>query len=115
MAQTLAQAEKAFRVYQDGINEGGDGYNPNTETVRRLRAEQDARQEAAYDAALAIAQTATEAEWTVEVTQARRGIWNTWCRAQGKTIKPLQVQGFIDTNGYGPLDIAAAKRRHGIA
>jgi len=120
-------------------NEGGEGFNPyrhtndefepqprTIETVRRewlaispydeapamvakrnaLRAELDAM-EAEADAAF-------DAEWTVEVTVARRAEWNEWVMSHNGSPTPHQVEDQCRVQGFGLDDLRRAVKRHGL-
>ena len=108
----LAAVQAQYASYQDGLNEGGDGYNPHTEALRQLQAEYDTACEAEtqrrYHARLA----AEDAEWTREVTQARRAAWNAWVRAQGHAIHPAQLAAHCQEIGYDMLLLQRQIKRH---
>lgn len=89
-------------TYKNGINEGGEGYNPFIKNevnynrnlyMGRLLDKMNAMNnsdtgyaelEAEYESLQAEIEAEFAAEWTVEVTQARRAIWNTWASSQKK-------------------------------
>jgi len=110
----LQALEATARRYQDGMNEGGDGFNPHSAALRALRAEYDALMEAeahdAYTAQLAV----EDAEWTREVTIQRRADWNAWVKSQGKTIHPAAMTAHCQAVGYDMLLLQRQIRRHGL-
>lgn len=57
------------KAFYNGMNEGGDGYNPY-----------DYEDSPETQAALAADATRFAAEWTPEVTAERRAAWNAWVR-----------------------------------
>lgn len=89
-------------TYKNGINEGGEGYNPfvKTETTYNRTLHQcrimdkmnsmpvgcpeyvELKNE--LDAMKAEDEAAFAAEWTPETTTTRRQLWNTWAKAQTK-------------------------------
>jgi hypothetical protein len=76
-------------------NEGGQGYNHTNEArLSELAAE---------------LQAVKEAEWTVEVTTARRAAWNAEVRAGNSN--PVALAAKI---GYNLDDLRAAVKRHGL-
>lgn len=121
MARTLEQittdlnALKATaRRYDAGLNDGGEGFNPHHDAIRQLEREYDQAAEAQYDARLAAIRQAEVAEWTREVTLARRAEWNAWVKAQGTTIHTAQVAAQIQRQGWSVEALKASIKRHGL-
>jgi hypothetical protein len=120
-ARTAAQVRDELHAlrqtanrYQGVLNEGGDGFNPHSERLRALEAEYDARLEAEVTAAYQARLAAEDAEWTREVTIARRAAWNAWVRAQGRTIHPAQMAAHCQELGYDALLLKRQIVRHGL-
>ena len=110
----LQALQHRARRYDDGYNEGGEGYNPHRASVRALEAEYDRLAEAeadlAYDAKLA----AEDAEWTRELTIARRAAWNTWVTAQGTQVRPAALTQYYQQAGYDMATLRRQITRHGL-
>jgi hypothetical protein len=102
------------RRYQQGMHEGGDGFNPHSAQVRQLQAEYDRLAEATAEARCAAIRAAEDQEWTRDLTQQRRAAWNAWVRSQGATIHPLQVAEQIKAQGWSLEALKAAIKRHGL-
>lgn len=89
-------------TYKNGMNEGGEGYNPFVKNevvynrnlyMGRLLDKMNAMNnsdpdhaelKAEYDALQAEIDAEWLAEWTIEVTMERKTIWNAWASKQTK-------------------------------
>lgn len=100
--------------YNDGMNEGGDGYSPYATHLRTLQAEYDQAAETEVEARITAITAAEEALWTLEYTQARRAEWNTWVRSQGKTLHPATVANRVKEQGWSLEALKRAIKRHGL-
>lgn len=121
MARTMAQVQQErdalrqqWQHYQEGMHEGGDGFNPHTAALLALEAEYERLDEAAFDVLVQAAGALEDAEWTCEITQERRTAWNAWVKAQGRTISPAQVAAAQQAFGFTMLQLAHHVKRHGV-
>ena len=91
----IAKVQAAGKAMNKLQNEGRDGYNHANETrLHELAAE---------------LQVVIDAEWTVEVTTARRAAWNAAVKAGERN--PLKIQAKL---GFVMDDLRAAVKRHGM-
>jgi hypothetical protein len=109
----LTALKATARRYDAGLNEGGEGFTPHADAIRRLEREYDAVAEATAAARMAAIQQAEDAEWTHEVTMARRAAWNAWVQSQG-TVTPAQLAAQIKRQGWRIEALKAAIVRHGL-
>lgn len=100
--------------YDAGLNEGGEGFNPHADAIRRLEREYDAVAEATATERMAALRQAEDAEWTRELTQQRRAAWNTWVKAQGTRVHTAQVAAQIKAQGWSVEALKRAITRHGL-
>lgn len=119
MARTLAQIQAdldaiqaTVRRYDAGYNEGGEGFNPHAEALRRLEREYDAVAEAEAEARVTAIRLAEVQEWTRNLTIARRAEWNAWVKAQGPQLHTAQVAAQIQRQGWSLEALKAAIKRH---
>jgi hypothetical protein len=95
----------------NGINEGGDGFNPHTITLDKLHKELAA-------AKAVVAKEAQLAEWTREVTEVRRASWNTEVKAlgakKGGTLDLADLLPIQKKLGFTMGDLKEAIARHGL-
>lgn len=110
----LNTVKAQWRGYNAGLNEGGEGYNPHSAPLRTLQAEYDAAHEAEVHAAYQARLDAEDAEWTKDVTIARRAEWNAWVKSQGKTIAPAHMATHCQDVGYDMLTLKRQITRHGL-
>lgn len=113
MARTSTLHDKARR-YDAGLNEGGEGYNPYTEPLRQAVRAQDEAEEARGLAAIAARQQAEDAEWTVDITQARRAAWNAWAKAQRGKVTPAHITAQVKAQGWTVEALKRQIARHGL-
>jgi hypothetical protein len=106
--------QRRYDRYQGDMNEGGDGYNPHAGALRTLKAEYDAAMDAHSDAGYQAQLAAEDAEWTREVTIARRADWNAWVRSMGATLHPAQMVAHCQEVGYDMLLLKRQIQRHGL-
>lgn len=112
--QTVRTLRAKHAAYQAGMNEGGDGFNPHTEALRQAQRVQDAQDAAALDAEVAIQRAAEDAEWTAEVTAARRAEWNAWVRTQGKYMQAPALEAQQQAQGWTMGQLKRQIARHGL-
>jgi hypothetical protein len=107
--------QRAYDEYKNGMNEGGEGYNPYTAALAAKYADEDAKKEAAAQVRMAARQAATDAEWTLEVTVQRRAEWNTWVKSHGAArVHIAAITARIKEQGWHVEDLKAAIKRHGL-
>ena len=110
----LAALEQAARMYQNRLNESGDGFNPHSEALGKLQREYDALIEAEVTVAYQARLATEDAEWTRDVTIARRSAWNAWVKSQGGTIHPATLAAHCKEIGYDMLLLQRQIKRHGL-
>lgn len=66
-----------------------------------------------YDETAAEEQSLFLAEWTAEITAARRLEWNTWVRAQGSKIPAAKVNAKVASLGWTLDSLQRAVKLHG--
>lgn len=88
-------------------NEGGEGYSSYESAIERLAGEYMPK-------VSALAAEIFAAEWTAEVTSARRATWNSEITRMGAKIKLEALKALVARLGYSQNDIARAKALHGI-
>jgi hypothetical protein len=112
----MRTSKRQYNDYQAGMNEGGEGYNPHAATLAKSSAADAAKNEVILAERIAAKTAAAIAEWTKEVTTARRGEWNAWVRSTGQIGLALRVlvSDKIKAQGWGPDELRAAIVRHGL-
>ena len=88
-------------------NEGAEGFSSYEAAIERLAGEYMPKVSALAAAIFA-------AEWTAEVTSARRAAWNSEITKMGAKIKLEALKALVARLGYSQNDIARAKALHGI-
>ncbi len=88
-------------------NEGGEGYSSYEAAAERLADEYLPRITALQNAIFA-------AEWTYDVTVARRAAWNAEVVKLGTKVNGHAIKSLVARLGYSQTDIVRAKALHGI-
>jgi hypothetical protein len=96
--QARAAARKAAE-YDRVVNEGGQGYETSEAHVDRI---------------LEISKRLFAAEWTREIFDARRAIWNTRVSKLGAKITMQQVYALEAELGFTQTQLMSAKALHGV-
>lgn len=96
---------KQDREYNQGVNEGGEGYERVNPKIEELRIAATAELEKEF-----------AAEWTLDVLTARRAAWNAGIRAAATKngVSTGAVVALAKKLGYSGEDVAKAKKLHGI-
>ena len=110
----MTRTQQLFTDYRNGMNEGGEGYNPHADTLRQERQTEDIDQEAAAEAEWQARRAQENAEWTREITAQRRAEFNAWVRAHGGKITPDMLLERSKAVGYGGSVIKHHVIRHGL-
>ena len=98
--KTRERIISASKRYQNGVNEGGDGYNPYYD-----------RSDATQERIMAAAMAEHWAEWTLDRTIDRRVEWNT----AAKTLRtPRDVQDLQERVGYRVDDLKEAIKHYAL-
>ena len=100
------------QAFHRGINDGGEGFNPQDQIVRKLRGE-------LADAQAAAEQAAKDAAWTLEITESRRAAWNTEVKAlsakkKGGKLGLADMLPIQKKLGFTMGDLKDAITRHGL-
>lgn len=115
-AQIQADLNAAIKSqsFHRGINDGGEGFNPVDRKVLALRSELAQRQAAEDAKALEVENT----RWTLEVTQARRLVWNTEVKAlgarKGGKLDAKDILGIQGKLGFAMEQLKRHIVRHGL-
>jgi hypothetical protein len=115
LRSALDGLEHQYHAYAQAINEGGDGFNPYAQALRRLQAEYDARIEADFDLAYATRLANEDAEWTLERTRERQQAWNAWVRSQDSPIAAATLAAHCHEIGYTMELLVRHIKRHGLS
>lgn len=108
------QAGRKWKQYNAIQNEGGEGFNPHSEALCQAEHADYAQQLAAVETRMAHAQAIEDAEWTAEVTTARRAAWNTWATAQRGPVTPKAVMAQEKKQGWTMATLKRQITRHGL-
>lgn len=98
LEQAKADARKAA-AYDRMVNEGGEGFETAEKHVDRV---------------FEIAKRLFAAEWTREVFDARRAVWNARVTALGAQVTIQQVQALEAELGFTQSELKSAKALHGV-
>jgi hypothetical protein len=112
----LASLKSAARLHDVTMNDGGEGFSPYTHEIASLERQIDRLAEVEFAEKMAAERADEEALWTLELTQQRRGEWNTWVKSanKGGKLHPAQVATQITAQGWSLEPLKRAIARHGL-
>jgi hypothetical protein len=96
----LKELSKMYTQYCNGVNEGGDGFNPYGDKIDVATSE--------------LSGLLFERDWTLEKTKVNRVIWNDAAKAHaasGGVMKVQQVAGFRFSDLKKAVDLHGLKKK----
>ncbi len=93
----LIELSKKYTQYRNGMNEGGEGFNPYEDKIDAATNE--------------LSELLFERDWTPEKTKANRAAWNDAARAYGASGGVMKVQ---QVAGFRFSDLKKAVALHGL-